>query len=430
MTKSIYIRGDMEIYDAATHKQLKDIIAAAISFGPAVHTAATLTYGCGTKETVALLPSPVRSFDLTIEESPDSVGQATIIRATLSQDGANDLLASNSLSHQEELGVCYDIKADYRLSILRRVVEPLLQELAKTPPVTGGGYASHGSTIPFPPSSTCKTMPQKRRGQLKPVKVYNGMPPPPTVDKLDVHNDAPGRVCQECGGSGTIDLFNGTVPCSTCGKDQGNTVALQQGNHRVHRKGQGIFSNETNYGGTAQWDNPKSVPLADILDAGQGLKDFSLVYPGGSPGMVEPNHFPYIPGDKGRTRHYLDNVARFDARYQVIGETVNCRCIVDGKALDLGPGKLVVSDEAYDRVVEHYPDWLGHVTRWDGETKHQEVPSRQQSRSAFTKSAEYRRLADQIKNSSLDLPVEHCSECGGTGEIQMFTSVEKCSCHR
>lgn len=221
MTSKIYIRGDiggpsvdLEVYDADTMQRLLDVVFMDITIGMGTNTEATLTYRGGGKspDVVDIVPDPVNTcfkpkggaeFDIKLYEDRLYGASETRVTAELRRRGAVATNCSRIVSDQEQAKAIYDALQMGREDVLRKLLEPVIQDLAKKQPPATGGVVTSRTNNAFANNSN-----------------YGGFPPKLDYDALDPFKRGEVKThrppCPECGGKGEVELFNGTVPCSTC----------------------------------------------------------------------------------------------------------------------------------------------------------------------------------------------------------------------
>ncbi len=192
----IYIQGDIggtpQFYNADTHQKICGILFADITTG-GPQTEATLHYSHGGSEVADVVRYPGLKFNLSVQNARTSTAGETVVEANLGIYGkpvhrVRRVLSDLELSHVADPEA---LMQSYREDALYTVLEPLVKDLA----------APTGGPVTIPTSGGSRL----------------------SADKCNP-SQAPSGRCPECKGTGEVELFNGTVPCSTCAPDLGGTT--------------------------------------------------------------------------------------------------------------------------------------------------------------------------------------------------------------
>jgi hypothetical protein len=246
MTSRIYVQGDiasplsLKIYDADTHVELTDVLFMDVTVSVTSATEATLHHRNKGSTVVDVVKDPSRKlaatptvrceFDLRIEEEKayNGFGNDTMVEAILKRPGEQAYHVRRAVA-DVELANAADpafVLEMHRRSAIQDVLTPLIDELAKKkPPTTTTSRMSNGGVVSKPSRPTTSLFP--------PSKDYDVLEHINKQSEARTHR----QPCQECKGTGEVELFNGTVPCSTCAPDLGNNTSV-------------AYAKETKFGAT------------------------------------------------------------------------------------------------------------------------------------------------------------------------------------
>jgi len=236
MTSRIYVRGDIaqptrcKVFDADTHMELTDIVFMDITIAAMGSTEASLTQrGTNGTTTVDVVPDPYPSgkgrpgdFHLTLNVEPDHILGGTSYHARVTPHGEVTRNVKKVLSDLE-LNNAIDPKRrseDVATSVLQDVMDSVIEDLVKQHPIPSGGVAGAVRMNNASQAPTGTVTHRPTTGLFPPAKDYEYLSPYSPSPEATF----PVKKCPECNGKGEVELFNGTVPCSTCGPGDTTTV--------------------------------------------------------------------------------------------------------------------------------------------------------------------------------------------------------------
>lgn len=446
MTSRIYVQGDiasplsLKIYDADTHVELTDVLFMDVTVSVTSATEATLHHRNKGSTVVDVSPAPSLrpakapatrcAFDLEVWDERSHTGSGKIVQATLKRPGEQDYHVRRAVG-DAELANAADpafVMEMHRLSAIQDVLSPVIDAMAKKqPPATATSRMSNGGVV----SNAFPHIPGSPTTSL--------FPPPKDYDVLEhINKQSEARThrqpCQECKGTGEVELFNGTVPCSTCAPDLGNNTSM-------------AYYKEDQFGTTAQdlldgIDHMQKLTFEDkvvgkVINCRCKLSPINAQQFGGFPAFIDDTPGELVwPAENGKEVN--EAMARHLAAWEKEEDSYSFDDIrPKGDPIGDGSAEQSIlevikrnSEKIHDTIVGRTPVDTGfsnpckEIDLGDGHTIR--VRDMKDAAARFMEaSSGATESMKQLGVTLKDLP--ECPDCKGTGKVTLFTSEEDCS---
>jgi hypothetical protein len=395
-TGNIWDPDSMKVYDSSTGCQIQDVLTIEITVTVNKTTEADLIFLDGSSESVEIGSSPhkrsltnkrVFTVELKKERSPTSMSgdqyRAMLNEYELDHEGKIDFIhpahGIQKIVTDLEMANVADPKQMVRYVVeemLRRVLDPVVERSIKSlekpvsPMAMLNSVKNVGGTVD-------SLYPLVSRNPCKEISVSPSLQPR----------------CGECGGSGQVELFNTTVPCSRCTTGGTRPIAMEVRSQTKTERFRSAYCND--------WLSVEAVAKSLAVTHSTGR---------GAPPVAYYNGEQFLGEERvAEALSMQATAAASNARRGAAHRAVN----------------YAIQAGAAQANMKHYTEEdLERMTKELAEVNISFVQAPREE--GFIRDKVFPKLKMAKQTNQYTTHGEPCPECDDTGEIQLFTSVEPC----